>query len=199
MKLEKAFYTGIFTKNFGDSNKELNQRLIRDIDHEMSISKSVERSFAHNECAWASDTKMNKRYDSFKELGNLIKESSQLSMITAWANVIFKPGGFSIPHTHGKTNMLNIKSFERPNYTGVYFPQSLYDEYDDQVISSTWNQDEGLLVLFDKASINKVRTVKPRESLLILFPVTQPHMVAPMVSNRKRYSISFQLYNKINT
>ena len=34
------------------------------------------RSFSHNICGWQSDTKMNKRYDSFKELGELIKECS---------------------------------------------------------------------------------------------------------------------------
>jgi len=147
------------------------------------------RSFSHNECAWQSDTKLNKKYDSFKELGDLIKECSHLSMIMAWANVIFRPGGFSIPHTHG----------EKPNYTGVYFPHSLDDEYDDTVISTKWNQDEGTLVLLDKTSVNRVRVIKPRESLLVLFPCSQPHMVAPMVSNKKRYSISFQLYNKINT
>lgn len=188
MKLDRIFPTKVFTKNFGESNKDLNRRLIQDIDTEMSNPSEL-RSFSHNICGWQSDTKMNKRYDSFKELGELIKECSGLSMIISWANVIYRPGGFSIPHTHG----------EKPNYTGVYFPHDLYKEYDDQVISSKWNQDEGLLVLFDKTSINRVRTVKPRESLLVLFPCSQPHMVAPMVSNKKRYSISFQLHNKINT
>ena len=51
-------------------------------------------------------------------------------MIISWANVIYRPNGFNITY-----------SWRETNYTGVYH-HDLYKEYDDQVISSKWNQDE---------------------------------------------------------
>ncbi len=189
---KSLFGVDFLSKNFGDSHQELNKRLIQDIDTEMSFNKSLERSFAKNNCSWQSAENLNKRYDSFYELGEIIKEHSGYDKIDVWANVILKPGGFSRPHTHGP----------HLNLTGVYYPHDLYDDYDDNedVVIDGWNKDEGVLVLFDPNSMsrgfNKVQTIKPRESLLVLFPCYVPHMVSPMISNKRRYCISFKLNNK---
>ena len=36
-------------------------------------------------------------------------------------------------------------------------------------------------------------TIFPRESLLLLFPTWMPHMVTPLTTKTKRYSISFSI------
>ncbi len=191
---KSLFGIDFHSKNFGDSHQELNKRLIQDIDTDMSFNKSLERSFAKNNCSWQSAENLNKRYDSFYELGEIIKEHSGYDKINIWANVILKPGGFSRPHTHGPYT----------NLTGVYYPHDLYDDYDDNedVVIDGWNKDEGVLVLFDPNSMsrgfNRVQTIKPRESLLVLFPCYIPHMVSPMISNKRRYCISFKLRHSIN-
>ena len=68
---------------------------------------------------------------------------------------------------------------------------------------------DGMLVMFDPSKTTKGTiklpgrvsseyygtevSVVPRESLLILFPVWLMHMVTPLTTKQKRYSISFAI------
>ena len=84
------------------------------------------------------------------------------------------------------------------------------DEFneDEYILLGFQPNIDGALVIFDNARVEKglVLTefdtreyygseimVKPRESLLILFPVWLMHMVTPLTTNEKRYSISYAI------
>ncbi len=99
--------------------------------------------------------------------------------------------------------------------TGVYYPSSLIkDEKSDKEDLDDFNpqtvfQETGVggeLVIYDPSYIVKrqvikpsgshyyeaLKTIAPRESLLILFPQYLPHSVEPLLNTQlKRYSISF--------
>ena len=95
--------------------------------------------------------------------------------------------------------------FITPN--GLQGDENLDDFNEDNYIMNRFERHiDGALVIFDNARVEKglVLTqfedrefygsemmVKPRESLLILFPVWLMHMVTPLTTNEKRYSISF--------
>ena len=124
-----------------------------------------------------------------------------------WANVIFDKGGWSQPHTHGTGNTL---------LAGVYYPKGTeivenLDEFNhtDVMSSSVTVREEGCLVILDpargvkgqvKGDIDSLRHhpyygssifIRPRESLLVLFPAWLEHYVTPVLTTEKRYSISF--------
>ena len=40
--------------NFGESNRELNKKLIRDIEHNMSVTEGKTKTFKKNQCSWQS-------------------------------------------------------------------------------------------------------------------------------------------------
>ena len=209
--------------NFGESNRELNEQLIKDIDKETIISKGKENTFKKNDCAWQSSSDMENRYKSFEILRKLIDEVSKpilrhsciieselhnLRTEHLWSNLIFDAGGYSRPHFHGSGNTL---------WSGVYYPKGV-EEVDDldkfeeiDYIKTSHVKGDGYLILYDPAKVQKglVKTlvnsgefmgdditIIPRESLLILFPVWLEHMVSPLTSKIKRYSISFAI-NKI--
>ena len=211
--------------NFGESNRELNKRLIRDIDHNRSVTEGKQRTFKKNQCSWQSYSGMELHYDSFEELRQLIDRAAKPVLVKSgfmeshvmqthtgslWANLCFDAGGFSRPHLHGSGRTL---------WSGVYYPNGVdeienLDRFEEEEfihLGFPPNID-GLLVIFDPAKSAKglIKTgqhskefygtevsVIPRESLLILFPVWMLHMVSPLTKKSKRYSISFAI-NKIN-
>ncbi len=206
--------------NFGNANRDLNKRLIQDIETEMQRSDGKDRTFKKNECSWQSYPKMENRFTSFEELRLYIDDAvkpilveSGVEYATAyahrtegmWANTIFDAGGYSRPHIHGAGRTL---------WSGVYYPKGL-EEIDDL---DTWNEEDyvfngfekidGALIIFDNSRVEKGLvlttfedrefygnevTIKPRESLLVLFPVWLMHMVTPLTKKEKRYSISFSI------
>ena len=153
----------------------------------MSIQDSnlKDKSFVKNLSGWASTLNLQNEYESFAELGKtILKETPEYNSINLWANVIFKSGGYSRPHFHGR-------SLKR---TGVYYPNGIADVPFDAVLSDAFpNNSEGDLILFDPKSTtrNETKTIKHREGLLIFFPMYLNHMVTPMTSDKKRYCIAF--------
>ena len=207
--------------NFGESTRELNKKLIKDIEHNMTITEGKTKTFKKNQCSWQSYSGMELNYDSFEELRELIdramrpvlvksgyRESHvmQLHTESLWANVCFDAGGFSRPHLHGSGRTL---------WSGVYYPKGIEEienldkfEEDEFIHLGFPPNIDGLLVIFDPAKTTKglIKTatytrefygtevsVIPRESLLILFPVWMLHMVSPLTKKSKRYSISFAI------
>ena len=207
--------------NFGEANRDLNKRLIEDIQSEMLESEGKIRTFKKNNMSWQSFPRMEGKYSSFEELQLYISDSAKpilhesgVSYETAhshrteglWANVILGAGGYSRPHIHGHGRTL---------WSGVYYPRGLQGEEnlddfneDDYIFNNYESNIDGALVIFDNARVEKglVLTefddrefygsemmVKPRESLLVLFPVWLMHMVTPLTTNEKRYSISFSI------
>ena len=205
--------------NFGEANRDLNKRLIEDIETEMSESEGKTKTFRKNDMSWQSFPKMERKYSSFEELRMYISDSAKPILHESgvtygaaqahrteglWANVILGAGGYSRPHIHGQGRTL---------WSGVYYPNGLQgdenlDDFNenDYIFHTFKRHIDGALVIFDNARVEKglVLTqfedrefygsemmVKPRESLLILFPVWLMHMVTPLTTNEKRYSISF--------
>ena len=205
--------------NFGEANRDLNKRLIEDIETEMSESEGKQKTFRKNDMSWQSFPRMERKYSSFEELRLCISDSAKpilhesgVSYAAAqahrteglWANVILGAGGYSRPHIHGHGRTL---------WSGVYYPNGLQGDEnldnfneDDYIMNRFARHIDGALVLFDNSRVEKglVLTqfddrefygsemmVKPRESLLVLFPVWIMHMVTPLTTNEKRYSISF--------
>ena len=205
--------------NFGESNRELNKQLIEDIEIHRGKYDSEERTFRGNDNSWQSEGELEKRYTSFERLRKQIDEVSKpilkhsgcreetlpyLRVCNLWANVIFDVGGFSFPHIHPTHTAM---------WTGVYYPYGA--EYEDlnkfveeDIIQLNRQKGECALVLFDPSRDQKQLisgdlddkeyyggeiTIFPRESLLLLFPSWMPHMVMPLTTNVKRYSISFSI------
>jgi len=204
--------------NFGTENVELNKQLINDIDLERSIGEGKDRTFKYNESSWQSGVQLEKKYESFKTLKEQIQyaiipimkhsgiEDRYVDYCVVehlWANLIFKPGGFAAPHFHGSGKTL---------WSGVYYPHGLKENDDlDEFKEEKWIQlghskGDGLLIISDPAKVVKGQvktsfetgeyygqevTVVPRESLLVLFPNWMTHMVTPLTTDEKRYSISF--------
>ena len=207
--------------NFGESSKQLNKELIRDIDEEMLFhggETKKKASFSLNEYGWQSRSGLENSYDSFKELSIAVTKclspmmtqsgiqeeyASRLKAAGLWATVIFGAGGFAEPHIHGSGETL---------WTGVYYPagtktEDTLDNFDiNKHILGETTQGSGNLVLKDPAHIQKRMvqapykhrryygasvTVVPRESLLVLFPTWIEHYVQPVTDKTKRYSISF--------
>ena len=205
--------------NFGESNRELNKQLVEDIETHKGKYDSHERTFRGNDNSWQSEGQLERRYTSFEKLRKQIDEAakpilkhsgyreealSNLKVTNLWANVIFDVGGFSFPHIHPTHTAV---------WTGVYYPHGA--EYEDlnkfieeDIIQLHRQKGEGALVLFDPSRDQKQLissavddkeyyggevTIFPRESLLLLFPSWMPHMVMPLTTKTKRYSISFSI------
>ena len=203
--------------NFGESNRELNKQLIEDIETRRSKYGSEERTFRGNDSSWQSVGELEKTYSSFEKLRRQIDQASKpilkhsgcreetlpnLKACNLWSNVIFDVGGFSFPHVH-PTHM--------SIWTGVYYPHGA--EYEDlnkfveeDIIQLNMQKNDGALILFDPSGDQKQLisgalddneyyggevSISPRESLLLLFPSWMPHMVMPLTTKTKRYSISF--------
>ena len=206
--------------NFGESNRELNKQLIEDIETHRVKYESKERTFRGNNNSWQSEGELEKMYPAFEKLRKMLDDASKpilkhsgckdevvnhLRLCNLWGNVIFDVGGFSFPHIH-PTHMAM--------WTGVYYPQGVEDISDlnkfveEEVIQLHRQKGDGALVLFDPSRDQKQLiagdfddkeyyggeiTIFPRESLLLLFPAWMPHMVMPLTTKTKRYSISFSI------
>ena len=212
--------------NFGEEARELNAMLVKNIDEELVRYQpdTAERTFAKNECGWQSDLGMENLYESFAKLGDVISScigpvltqsgyeqeyAEELYVEDMWANVIISAGGFSEPHIHGSGRTL---------WSGVYYPKSDHEDLDDfnpdKFIIGGGQLGSGNLILKDPAHTikgqvkppkEKVKsraysggniTIKPRESLLVLFPAWLEHYVQPVTDNTRRYSISFSINKK---
>ena len=186
----------------------------------MSKHTGKDRTFRKNNSGWQSNPYLEDMYESFEHLRTLIDSAAKPvlghSGVTdetlphirtegMWANVCFDVGGYSRPHIHGAGRTL---------WSGVYYPQGL-EEVDDldnfeehQTIMPGFQKGDGLLVLLDPSKTTKGLlltqfnsrefyggevSIFPRESLLILFPVWVMHMVTPLTTKTKRYSISFSI------
>lgn len=217
--------------NLGENMRALNKQIIKDIDNEMLMSPVLtgqdnniqKRTFANTEGTWQSLSSpgMETKYQSFDMLKDIIWQVASPVMINVgykeeyirkklelrnlWANVIWKRGGWSEPHTHGTGETL---------FSGVYYPispnsQSLnLDDFpfEKHIVNSSKTAPDGSLVIADPARSVKIIkgevrgypyygqniAVIPRESLLILFPAWLEHYVTPLIDEKfKRYSISF--------
>ena len=212
--------------NFGEQARDLNAMLVKNIDEELVRYQpsTARRTFAKNECSWQSELGMETLYESFAKLGDVISScigpiltqsgyeqeyAESLYVEQLWANVILSAGGFSSPHNHGSGDTL---------WSGVYYPKSDHENLDDfdqhKFIIGGTQAGSGNLILRDpavnikaqeKVSREKMKnkayfgssiTVKPRESLLVVFPAWLEHYVQPVTDNTRRYSISFAINKK---
>lgn len=225
--------------NLGENMRALNKQIIKDIDNEMLMSPVLggqdanrqKRTFSGTEGTWQSSTHpgMETKYQSFDMLKDIIWQVASPVMINVgykeqyikdnleirnlWANVIWKRGGWSQPHTHGTGNTI---------FTGVYYPISPNSEtlnlddfpFEKHVINKSQTAPDGSLVIRDPAKSVKIIkgevsgypyygsniAVIPRESLLLFFPTWLEHYVTPLIDEKfKRYSISFGIARKIQT
>jgi hypothetical protein len=207
--------------NFGNANKELNKQLIKDMEQERKEhNDGGTRTFRKNDASWQSLGLMEDRWESFATLKEHIRDAcipilkhSGISDTVApfvnianlWGNIILSAGGFSKPHIHGSGNTL---------WSGVYYPKGVekvddLDNFDEEkTILNGWVRKDGILILIDPSYNIKSLiateydsrefygsdvSIIPRESLLILFPTWMMHMVTPLTTNEKRYSISFAI------
>lgn len=205
--------------NLGESARELNQRLMDDIHLEMEQEgTSVSRSFVS---AWQSESGLEQKYASFLELQKHIEacavtylahikyaDPSPVACAGLWANCISGIGGHSMYHIHGSGAVIA---------TGVYYPATLIkdgesdkEDLDDFNPQSIFRETGvgGELVIYDPSYVIKrqvirpsrshyyeaLKTISPRESLLVLFPQYLAHSVEPLLDEQlKRYSISFTI------
>lgn len=127
--------------HYGEKHRELNKRLILDIDHALENENIKYRTFSKNSCSSQTKSNMEEHYTSFSDLRDIIHiavvEAMHKSKIPQevtnrvitehlWGNVVFDVGGFSKPHFHGSGKTL---------WSGVYYPKGLkeienLDEYD---------------------------------------------------------------------
>jgi len=223
----KANYTPLWPTPFGWANlgedyRELNKRLVNDMETEMELdSLGNGGTFYNNNLGWQSKNAMEKKYTSFAQLVPTIsavatalmgksgvRSNEGSNVKNLWANVILGQGGYSFPHTHGYGDTL---------WSGVYYPKGLedienLDELDvGENLSHGIKQGGGNLIIRD-SNISKVLvqaesynasdiyernfSITPRESLLVLFPAWVEHMVTPTDNDVKRYSISFGIFRK---
>ena len=207
--------------NLGEDYRELNKRLVDDMETERALDDSGKGgTFRNNELGWQSKNGMEKRYRSFAELvpaisavatalmgESGIKSDDGSNVKNLWANMILGQSGYSFPHTHGNGDTL---------WSGVYYPKGLEDveDLDELVVNEHFQHQTmrggGKLIIRDsniakqlvKANETSLRpynrsfSVNPRESLLVLFPDWVEHMVTPTENDEKRYSISFGIFRK---
>ena len=171
LNLFSVFPTPIGVINYGEKNRELNRNLVNDIEVEMNTIPSEQRTFSGGkDCCWQSKLGLERKYDSFKNLSEIIKDAiisvlfatklkreflNSVKVFDLWANVIMKNGGWSQSHIHSDSNCL---------WSGVYYPKSDNSEnmnLDDIDLNQVIIQEkqvirsDGVLVLKDPGSIQK--------------------------------------------
>lgn len=231
LRILSLFPSPLGVINLGENMRELNKEIIKDIDNEMLMSSTIggeKRSFSGIEGTWQSEVSpgMETKYQSFDILKDIIWQAASPVMINVgyqkeyvqecfqitnlWANLIWKRGGWSHPHTHGDGHVV---------FTGVYYPISPNShnlnldnfEFEKHILAQNKNYEGGTLVIRDPAKTTKIirgddrflslypyyginTVVIPRESLLVLFPSWLEHYVEPLIDEKfKRYSISFSI------
>ena len=200
-------------KQFSDSEVTLlNQELRQDI---ITITQTEEPETRSGIGVWQSGLFKNS-YTSFDKLAELIQPVAFKFMVQSgyhqdamkhysissfWINCNDDSQGYHIPHIHGTGDV---------DWTGIYYPAG-GQELD---IKSTNYPDAGDLVLHDpnghmKHMVNPPdrtelypyyglpMTIKPQESLMIIFPTWVVHSVAPKGNTPKtRMSIGFNVEKK---
>ena len=156
--------------NFGQKNHDLNLQLVEDcLTEKNKDSKGEDHS---NLGGWHSKTDLEKKYNSYKELSNILTKYGNLyckehgykeGLICTdlWAN-INQSGDLNFMHHHGTTAL-----------AGVYYPiESImgndwrfnYTE-ETPIKAGTWNnQDGGSLVFQDPSYGKKVHLIKDKSS-----------------------------------
>jgi len=196
--------------NFGKENHKLDINLIQDTLDCCSKSKSMVRS---NLGGWHSHNGMEKKYNSFTLLCDLIQKSVDdycikhgyskgLKVTDLWAN-INRSGDMNVGHHHATTCL-----------TGVYYPvKSIVDNrcefnYNNgcSLMPGIWDGKNGGSIYFQdpcyglKSKLKKTKPTAfnldayhtyPVSGLLILFPSYLIHTVTPFRENIQRMSISF--------
>ena len=165
--------------HYGEKHRELNKRLIDDIEDAIEDKNIKYKTFSKNACSKQTQSNMEERYDSFSELRDIIHQACVEAMVKSkipyeianstrtqhlWGNVVFDIGGFSKPHFHGSGRTL---------WSGVYYPKGLkeienLDEYDIKrsiqagysVEREAENPTGGQLIVHDPARLIKSQ-VKP--------------------------------------
>jgi len=196
--------------NFGKENHKLDIKLVEDTLDFYSKNKSIVRS---NLGGWHSSNGMEKKYNSFKLLCDLIQKSADnycdqygfhkgLKVTKLWAN-INRSGDMNVGHHHATTCL-----------TGVYYPvKSIVDNqcefnYNNgcSLMPGIWDGKNGGSIYFQdpcyglKSRLQKTKPTAfnldayytyPVSGLLILFPSYLIHTVTPFRENIQRISISF--------
>ena len=72
------FPTPVAIINFGEQARELNTRLVEDIDDAKENNLSEERTFSNNSAGWQSSAGLEKHYHSFVSLKNLIHQFTNI-------------------------------------------------------------------------------------------------------------------------
>ena len=123
IKFRPIFPSPLGYVNFGEGNRDLNKRLIEDIETEMMQSEGKNRTFKKNQMSWQSHPKMENRYSSFEELRLYIDDAikpilheSGVTNETAYSHrtenlmgkCIFDAGGYSRPHIHGSGRTFGV-------------------------------------------------------------------------------------------
>ncbi len=197
--------------NFGKNLHDLNVKLVEDAFLEKN--KDPDGEDHSNFGGWHSKTDLEKKYESYKELSNILTKYGNayckqhgykegLVCSDLWAN-INRSGDLNFIHHHGTTAL-----------AGVYYPiESIVDDdwkfnytNENPIKAGTWNnQDGGSLVFQDPLYGMKIHLIKdqsspynvdfyhvyPTSSILVLFPTYLLHMVLPFRENKVRMSISF--------
>jgi len=196
--------------NFGKENHNLNLSLVEDAISEKENNPGKDHS---NMGGWHSKTNLERKYNSYKELCELITKCGNeycrqhgyregIVCKDLWAN-INQCGDLNFMHHHGTTAL-----------AGVYYPIESINENDwrfnytdkNPLRAGSWNnEDGGCLVLQDPSYGKKVHLftdkpspfnidfyhLYPTSSVLILFPSYLLHMVLPFREDKTRLSISF--------
>lgn len=162
------FSVPITIANLGREAKGLNSRLVADILKEQETKEPIKtRSVVRG---WQSAGGLEKEYESFSELSDLIMDvfnnilpsygfpqdfKKDYRMGDFWANILDSLGAFNMPHIHGTGETV---------FSGVYYPtsglltggtanQEYYDEnYNTVQLRADSHPISGDLVLFDPAS-----------------------------------------------
>lgn len=169
--------------NFGEKVRELNEKLIQEMELEKNNNINCQRTFSGNDSSWQSELGMEKKYEGFQKLKKVINEvainflveslflekqyANKIITHNLWGNIIYNMGGWSQPHTHGDGTTL---------FTGVYYPKSE-------------NSDLLNLNKFDKTKVLIVGNIITEDGVLVL---KDPSVVV------KRMSRSNYFYNKIH-
>lgn len=216
LNVMSIFPTPLGIINYGEMSRGLNKQLIIDIEKERELNETQLRTFSGNDSSWQSELGMEKKYNSFKSLQQVIQQAvdnllqlthlkkeylKYVKVYNLWSNVILKDGGWSQPHIHGDGNSL---------WSGVYYPKSIdsdkvnLDDFNENEVVKVTHiiHEDGVLVLKDPAKIIKQLSkgrkfenklfyggdnyIVPREGLLVLFPASLEHYVTPVVNFKEK-------------
>jgi len=213
-----SFAIPISIGTFGESSRELNTQICLDSERAFNEVEVEERTGVGIEQTISG---LEKHYDSFKTLADIITEYSRpligetgtlntdINAEFFWANRNTNRSAFHMPHSHQLDGYM---------WTGVYFPTSGWrdgnpiSENQDlnkiTKITSKTQPSPGDLTILDPLQFVKTGTatkktnrypywgnpicIPPKEGTIVMFPTYLPHLVTPTEEdNFKRLSIAF--------